>query len=145
MSCTREDGNTPPYAHDAPQTHIFSCGAQLFIQCTSIVSSGLPANPVHFPTSLETGFGANCADPRSGSWFGRVAEQSPLPRYQSNSLIDISNEYTPINFPSRRNSFNTDLNSVPTTAAASDVTDFHDERADFFTVYTGNRRKCQSL
>ena len=39
MSCTREDGNTPPYAHDAPQTHIFSCRAQLFIQCTCIGSS----------------------------------------------------------------------------------------------------------
>ena len=39
---------------------------------------GLPANPVHLPTSLETGLGANCAAPRSGSWFGRMAEQSPL-------------------------------------------------------------------
>ena len=89
---------------------------------------GLPANPPRFPTFLETESGTNCADPRCGSWFRRVAEQSPLTGYEPNSLIEVSSEYTPINVPSTRNSFNTDLGSVPTTIAASDVTDFHDER-----------------
>ena len=37
---------------------------------------GLPANPGDLPTSLETELGANCADPRRGSRFGRMAEQS---------------------------------------------------------------------
>ena len=78
---------------------------------------GLHANPPHFPCLLETELGANCADPRSGSWFGRMAEQRPLTGYEPNSLLEISSEYTPINF-----------NSVPTTTAASDVADFHDER-----------------
>ena len=52
---------------------------------------------------------------------------SPLTGYEPNSLIEISCEYAPINFPSRRNSFTTDLNDV-LTVAASDVTEIHDER-----------------
>ena len=66
---------------------------------------GPPDNPPRFPDVLVTELGANCADPWSGSWFGQPAH----------------------NFPSRRNSFTTDLNDVP-TVAASDVTEFHDER-----------------
>ena len=56
-----------------------------------------------------------------------MAEQSPLTGCEPNSLIEISSEYTPINFLSRRNSFTTDLNDVP-TAWASDVAEIHDER-----------------
>ena len=39
---------------------------------------GLLANSLRFPASLETELGANCTDPRNGSCFGRMAEQSPL-------------------------------------------------------------------
>ena len=39
---------------------------------------GLLANPPRFPSKKKTELGANCADPRGGSWFGRMAEQSPL-------------------------------------------------------------------
>ena len=34
--------------------------------------------PPPFFDLLVTVLGANCSDPRSGSWFGRMAEQSPL-------------------------------------------------------------------
>ena len=72
-----------------------------------------PCNPPHFPDVLVTELGANCADPRGGSWFGRIAEQSPLTSYEPNSRVEISSEYTPTNFLSRRTSFTTDLNNVP--------------------------------
>ena len=55
-----------------------------------------------------------------GSWFGRVAEQSHLTGYEPNSLIESSSEHRPINFPSGKNSLNTDINDVTTTVAASD-------------------------
>ena len=74
-----------------------------------------------------------------GSWFGRTAEQSPLTGCEPSSLIDISSEYTPINFLSRKNSYGTDLNDVPTTAATSDVAGIHD------AVYTGERSNFESL
>ena len=65
-----------------------------------------------------------------------MAEQSPLTSYELNGLIEISSEYTPINFPSKRNSFTTDLNDVP-TVAASDVTEI--------TLSTRERSNCESL
>ena len=82
-----------------------------------------PCNPPHFLDVLVTELGANCADPRGGSWFGRIAEQSPLTGCEPNTLVEISSEYTPTNFLSRRTSFTTDLNNVP-----SDFTELHDER-----------------
>ena len=38
---------------------------------------GVPDLPLLFPTTLVTESGTPCADPRCGSWFGRMAEQSP--------------------------------------------------------------------
>ena len=127
----------------------FSCRANLFIQCTCIGSRASrlkksyicqPAScskvipwaclPVLFTFRLywRRNLGANCVDPQARFMvFGRMAAQSPLTGDEPNSLIEISKEYTPMNFPSRRNSFNTNLSSVPTTAAASDVADFHEE------------------
>ena len=55
---------------------------------------------------LETESGIPCIDPGGGGWFGRTAEQSPLTGYEPKNLIEISSQHTPINFPSRRNSFN---------------------------------------
>ena len=54
---------------------------------------GLPDDPPRFPDVLVTEFIANWADPRCGSWFGRMAELSPLTGYDPNSLIEISSEY----------------------------------------------------
>ena len=48
-----------------------------------------------------------------------MAEQSPITGYELKDLIEISSEQTPINFPSRRNSFTTDID-VP-TIVASDI------------------------
>ena len=51
-------------------------------------------------------------------WLSRV----PLKGYAPKDLIEISSEYTPINFPKRKNSFTTDIDDVP-TVVASDFTD----------------------
>ena len=52
---------------------------------------GLPDNPPRFRDVLVTESGANCADQRSGSWFGRMAEQSPLTHwiYQTRWIYQI--------------------------------------------------------
>ena len=39
---------------------------------------GLLDNPPRFPDVLVTELGAICADPRGGSWLGRMAERSPF-------------------------------------------------------------------
>ena len=95
---------------------------------------GLLDNPLRFPGVLVE-LGAHCAAPRCGSWVLAVWLKRPLSSYEPNSLIEISSEYTPINLPSMRNSFGTDLNDVPTTVAAS----------DFPTVYTGEGSNCESF
>ena len=66
--------------------------------------------------------GTTCADPQSGSLFGRVAEQSPITGYEPKDLIEISSEYTPTYFPSRNNSFTTDTDDVP-NVVVSDITE----------------------
>ena len=71
---------------------------------------------------------------------GRMAEQSLLTDDEPNSLIEISTKYTPISFISRINSFNTDLKSVPPTTAASNVTDFQDERQLTSPLYVQENR-----
>ena len=84
---------------------------------------GVLDNPPRFPDVLVTESGATCADLRSGSWSGRTAEQSPFISDESKDLIEIASEHTPINFPSRKNSFNTDVNDVLTTVAVSGITE----------------------
>ena len=88
----------------APQSflHLMSCRNLL----------GLPDRRPTFADRLETELGKTCDDPRSGGSFGRLTEQFPLTGYEPNNLIEISREHTPINFPSRRNSFSTDFNDV---------------------------------
>ena len=49
-----------------------------------------------------------------------MTEQSPITGLEPKDLIEISSDYTPINFPSRKNSFATDIDDVP-TVAASDI------------------------
>ena len=57
-------------------------------------SSQVPSqSPACQSTSLSywrRKLGANCTDPRSGSWFGRMAEQSPLTGYEPNRLFEIA-------------------------------------------------------
>ena len=46
--------------------------------------------PPLFPTTLVTMAGPTCADPRSGSWFGRMARQ-----HKVNSLNEEKEFYDP--------------------------------------------------
>ena len=84
--------------------------------------SGLLDHLLAFPATLVTESGETCADPRSGSLFGRMADQSPITGFEPKDLIEISSEYTPIHFPSRKNSFTADTDDVR-TAIASDITE----------------------
>ena len=84
---------------------------------------GVPDPPPLFPATLATETGTTCADPLSGSWLGRMAEQSLLTGYEPEDLSEISSEHTPINFPSRKSSFSPDIDDVPTIVAASDTTE----------------------
>ena len=60
--------------------------------------------------------------------------------YEINSRIEISSKYTPINFLSKKNNFAADLNNAP-TAAASDVTEIHDERQLTSSLSTQERER----
>ena len=72
-----------------------------------------------FLDGLETESEIPCIDPSGGGWFGRVAGQSPLTGYEPNNLIEISSQYTPMNFPFRRHSFHKDIKDVPTISASA--------------------------
>ena len=86
---------------------------------SSFCSTPLPAQTPLLNTSM-------CQKPRTtpqeGLILGRLAEQSLLTGYELNSLVEVSSEHTPINFPSRKDSFDTDSNDLATTVA-SEVTD----------------------
>ena len=57
------------------------------------------------------------------SSLAEIARQSPHTGYEPKSLIEVSSEHTPIKFPSRKASFNTDSNDLATTVAAPEITD----------------------
>ena len=101
---------------------------------------GLPDRRHTFPGRLETDLVFTCAAPRSGGWFG---EQFPITCYEPNNLIEISSEHTPINFPSKRNSFRTDFNDEPTIIAASDATDTLDAGVTVCLCPSANSSKRQ--
>ena len=75
---------------------------------------GVPGPLPLFPTTLFMESATTCADPRSGSWFGRVAEQRTLTGYEPQDLIETSSEHTPI--------FTIDPNDVQ-AVAVSDITE----------------------
>ena len=56
-----------------------------------------------------------------------MAEQSPITDYEPKDLVEIFSEYTPINLVSKKNSFTTDINDVP-TIVASDITETIEQR-----------------
>ena len=51
---------------------------------------GVLDSPPLFRTTLVTESGTTCADPRTGSWFGRMAEQSFFKGHEPKDLIEIS-------------------------------------------------------
>ena len=71
--------------------------------------------------SLRTGIGTTCAGPRSGMLSGQMAGKTIFTGYEPNSIIDVSSEHTPINFPFRSNSFNREDDLTNTIAASEDV------------------------
>ena len=81
--------------------------------------------PPFTPTALPmTGIRRSpCATPRGGLLFGHLAESTPLTGYEPKTCIDVSCEHAPINYPLRRNSFNTDYNDLTTTVAAFETLD----------------------
>ena len=107
---------------------------------------GQPDNPPRFPDVLVTALGANCADPRGGSWFGRMAEESPLTKTCAQQPDrDLQRVHTD-QFPFEEKQFLAPTSTTFTTAAASDVTENHDARLLISpTVYTGERSNCESL
>ena len=99
------------------------------------------------PSSLGSD-ASNVANPqvdstRSGSWFGRMAEQSSTAGYELKDLIEISGQHMPINFSSRKNSFTTDIDDVLTVVASD--RNHRSGTVDFTTVHAGARSKCKSL
>ena len=62
-----------------------------------------------------------CATPHGGLQFGDLVEPTPLTGYEPKTCIDVSSGHTPINYSSRRKSFNTDCNDLTTTVAASET------------------------
>ena len=125
-------------AQDSPPTRVTL--AQVHDECVCVCvfeSASLknhPADMFHlnlsalldhllaFTATLVTESGETCADPRSGSLFGRMADQSPITGFEPKDLIEISSEYTPIHFPSRKNSLTADTDDVR-TVIASDITE----------------------
>ena len=61
--------------------------------------------------------------PTRGLLFGHLAESTLLKGYEPKTCIDVSSEHTPMNYTSRRNSFNADYNDLTTTVAASETPD----------------------
>ena len=95
------------------------------------------------PSSTLTGIRSfPCATPHGGFQFGRLVEPTPLTSYQPKTCIDISSEHTPMNYPSKRNSFNTDYNDI-THHSRSLRTPSHERSGtvDFTTVLAGARSK----
>ena len=84
-----------------------------FFHTTSVTPTALPITGIRR---------SPCATPHGGLQFGRPVEPIAFTGYEPNSCIDFSSEHTPINCPSRRNSFNTE-NDLTATVAASETPD----------------------
>ena len=54
---------------------------------------------------------------------GRLVEHNPLAGHEPKTCIEVSSDHTPINYPSRRSSFNTDYNDLTTKVEASQTPD----------------------
>ena len=104
---------------------------------------GLHDHPPAPSASPVTESGKTCADLRSASLFGRMAEQSPITGYEPKDLVEISIEYTPTNFPTWKNSFTTDIDDVP-SAVASDITETIEAgQLTSPLFHAGARSKCK--
>ena len=65
-----------------------------------------------------------CATPLLDGQSGPLANTTPTTGYEPNFCIDVSSEHTPINFPSRKDSFNLESDLTKTVAASWDFGHF---------------------
>ena len=70
-----------------------------------------------------------CATSLEGRQCGHLAEPLPNTGYEPKSCIDVSSGHTPINYPSRRTSFNIDNDLTTTVAASENFDSFHQQAA----------------
>ena len=87
---------------------------------SSFCSSQLPAQTSLLNASISQ---KPCATLQGRLILGWLAEQSPPTGYEPKSPIEVSSEHTPIDFPSRKDSFDTDFNDPSTTVAAPEIGD----------------------
>ena len=93
-------------------THEISCD-QFGIVCWIFIG-GLPAlNGASHLIFLQIGIAFSCANPRSGSIFGRMAEQSLLTGYEPENLIEVCSEHTPTSFRGVTASAQTSMTLLP--------------------------------
>ena len=130
MSCTRRRVKTEHLtvrtnAHALAQDEL-SIRVCIFskVFLSSRVSSKLAWCPWPSSLSYHASYGIRHNLRRSTGWFTVWPKNwaDPISCYEPEDLIDISSEYTPITFPSRKNSFTTDIDDVP-TVVASDITE----------------------
>ena len=72
-------------------------------------------------------------------------EHSPLTGYGANTCIDASSEHTPVNYSSRRNSFNADYNDLTTTVAASETPDMKEVGRSTSPLFSQEREVSSSV
>ena len=88
--------------------------------CPSFCSTPPPSTPNSlFMDGIRR---PSCATPPGRLLFGQLAESTPLTGFEPETCIDVSSEHTPINYPSRRDSFNIENNDLTTTVAAPEKT-----------------------
>ena len=129
------------------RTHIF-CGAHL-----------IPDHLKHLPLAPGSdGSSSGCVAPsriltvihsQHVSWplldvpdpFPRLCSTPPSTSQTPLLVTGVSSEHTPINFTSRRNTFNTDCHDLTTTVAASEKPDKKDVGQSTSPLVSGARRK----
>ena len=84
---------------------------------------------------------SRCATPRGGFQFGRLVEPTHFTGYEPKTCIDISSEHAPINYSSKRHSFNTEYNDLTTTVAASEIPDGFQQ----LTAASGSQQASSSV
>ena len=80
-----------------------------------------------------------CASPHGGFQFRRLVEHNPLASYEPTTCIEVSSEHTPIEYTTRRNSFNTDYNDNTTTVAASETPDMKEVGQSIAPLFSQER------
>ena len=109
--------------HVHPHTMSLLGGSSLSSFCSTP-----PPTWIRSPATL-TGIRPNpCATSLLDGQSGHLADSTPTTVYEPNFCIDVSSEHTPINFTSRRNSFNFE-NDLTNTVAASEDSDHLPQRS----------------